>query len=67
MVKNHSDSERGNMGYSFRLAASVFFYMHNPTDRITHTTAFVTPVVSVNLHVYAYIYIFVSPINLINF
>ena len=22
-----------------------FFYMHNPTDRITHTTAFVTPVV----------------------
>ena len=23
----------------------VFFYMHHPTDRITHTTAFVTPVV----------------------
>ena len=22
-----------------------FFYMHHPTDRITHTTAFVTPVV----------------------
>ena len=22
-----------------------FFYMHNPTDRIMHTTAFVTPVV----------------------
>ena len=22
-----------------------FFYMHRPTDRITHTTAFVTPVV----------------------
>ena len=21
-----------------------FFYMHHPTDRITHTTAFVTPV-----------------------
>ena len=21
------------------------FYMHHPTDRITHTTAFVTPVV----------------------
>ena len=32
------------MGYSFKLAAR-FFYMHNPTDRITHTTAFVTPVV----------------------
>ena len=23
-----------------------FFYMHHPTDRITHTTAFVTPVVA---------------------
>ena len=23
----------------------VLFYMHHPTDRITHTTAFVTPVV----------------------
>ena len=22
-----------------------FFYMHHPTDRIIHTTAFVTPVV----------------------
>ena len=33
-----------HMGYSFRLAAR-FFYMHHPTDRITHTTAFVTPVV----------------------
>ena len=32
------------MGYSFRLVAG-FFYMHHPTDRITHTTAFVTPVV----------------------
>ena len=41
MVKDHSDSERG---YSFRLAAR-FFYMHHPTDRIAHTTAFVTPVV----------------------
>ena len=44
IVKDHSDSEWGNMGYSFRLAARVF-YMHHPTDRITHTTAFVTPVV----------------------
>ena len=34
-----------HMGYSFRLAARFFFYMHHPTDRITHTTAFVTTVV----------------------
>ena len=33
-----------HIGYSFRLTARVF-YMHHPTDRITHTTAFVTPVV----------------------
>ena len=32
MVKDHSDSER------------KLFYMHHPTDRMTHTTAFVTPV-----------------------
>ena len=31
-----------HIGYSFRLTP---FYMHHPTDRITHTTAFVTPVV----------------------
>ena len=30
-----------HIGYSYR----GFFYMHHPTDRITHTTAFVTPVV----------------------
>ena len=29
------------MGYSFRLTAFFFFYMHHPTDRITHTTNFV--------------------------
>ena len=29
-----------HIGYSYRL-----FYMHHPTDRITHTMAFVTPVV----------------------
>ena len=35
-----------HIGYSYRLTARVlFFYMHHPTDRITHTTAFVTPVV----------------------
>ena len=31
MVKDHSDSEKGNP--------------HHPTDRIAHTTAFVIPVV----------------------
>ena len=38
MVKDHSDSEKGN-------PQQGFFYMHHPTDRITHTTVFVTPVV----------------------
>ena len=33
-----------HIGYSFRLTASVF-YMHHPSNRIAHTTAFVTPVV----------------------
>ena len=41
MVKDHSDSEKGNL----LLPQQGFFYMHHPTDRITHTTAFVTPVV----------------------
>ena len=40
MVKDHSDSERGNP-----LPPHGFFYMHHPTDRIAHTTAFVIPVV----------------------
>ena len=40
MVKDHSDSERGNP-----LPPHGFFYMHHPTDRIAHTMAFVTPVV----------------------
>ena len=38
MVKDHSDSASGN-------PLQGFFYMHHPTDRIAHTTAFVTPVV----------------------
>ena len=38
MVKDHTDSGRGNLQQGF-------FYMHHPTYRITHTTAFVTPVV----------------------
>ena len=49
MVKDDSDSEketrRRHMGYSFRVATRVLLYMHLPSDRITHTTAFVTPVV----------------------
>ena len=38
------ESRCRHMGYCFRLTASVF-YMHHPTDRIAHTTAFVTSVV----------------------
>ena len=49
MVKDHSDSERGNPLPPHRLLFSIsskgYFYMHHPTDRITHTTAFVTAVV----------------------
>ena len=48
MVKDHSDSERGNPLPSHRLLFPIsrkVFYMHYPTDRIIHTTAFVTPVV----------------------
>ena len=33
-----------HIGYSLNLQQG-FFYMHHPTDRIAHTTAFVTPVV----------------------
>ena len=51
MVKDHSDSERGNPLPPPRLLfpnSSKFFfnfYMHHPTDRIAHTTAFGTPAV----------------------
>ena len=45
MVEDHSEEIRcRHMGYSFLLAARVL-YMHHPTDRKTHTMAFVTPVV----------------------
>ena len=48
MVKDHSDSESGNLmlpqGLLFPIS-SKGFYMHHPTDRIAHTTVFVTPVV----------------------
>ena len=49
MVKDHSDSERGNLllphGLLFPINSKGFFYMHHTTDRIAHTTTFVTPVV----------------------
>ena len=40
LVKDHSDRERGSL-----LPPQGFFYMHHPTDRIAHTTSFVTSVV----------------------
>ena len=43
MVKDHSDSEKGNPLPPHRLLLSI--NNKGPTDRITHTTAFVTPVV----------------------
>ena len=49
MVKDHSDSEKENPLLPhmlfFPINSKGFFYMHHPTDRIAHTTAFVTPVV----------------------
>ena len=48
MVKDHSDSEKGNPlpphTILFRLTARVLLYIYHPTDKIAHTTAFVTPV-----------------------
>ena len=50
MVKNHTDSERGNLlpphGLLFPNGSKGYFIsMHHPIDRIIHTTAFGTPVV----------------------
>ena len=50
MLKDHSGSERGNPlpphGLLFPIhSKGSFIYIHHPTGRITHTTAFVTPVV----------------------
>ena len=43
MVKDHSDSERGNPllphGLLFPISSKGSFIMHHPTDRIAHTTA----------------------------
>ena len=48
MVKNHSDSERGNLllphGLFFPIGSKGSFICTIP-DRIAHITAFVTPVV----------------------
>ena len=49
MVKDHSDSEKGNPLLPHRLlfliSNKASFNMHHPTDRIAHTTGFVIPVV----------------------
>ena len=48
MVKDHSDSEKKPAyahGLLFSIDSKGSFIMHHPTDRITHTTAFVTPFV----------------------
>ena len=49
MVKDNSDSERENplppYGLLLPISSKGSFYIHDPTDRITHTTTFVTPVV----------------------
>ena len=49
MVKDHSDSERGNPlpqhELLFPISSKGSFICIIPTHRITHTTAFVTPVV----------------------
>ena len=42
MLKDHSDSERGNLipphGLLFPISSKGFFYMHHPTYMIAHTT-----------------------------
>ena len=49
MVKDHSASERGNPlpphGLLFPINSKGSFINFHPTDRIAHTTTFVTPVV----------------------
>ena len=47
-VKDHSDSETGNLLlsiYWLLFPISGKEYLHHPPDRIVHTTSFVTPVV----------------------
>ena len=49
MVKDHSDSEKGNPlpphRLLFPISSKRYFICIIPQKRITHTTAFVTPVV----------------------
>ena len=45
LVKNHTDSERGNPLPPYGLLFQGFCSMHHPTERKAHTMAFVTPVV----------------------
>ena len=49
MVKDHSDSEKGNPLPPHRLLFTInskgYFFIHHPTNRIAHTTAFVTQIV----------------------
>ena len=47
MIKNHSDKEKKKPAATTlsNLQLVVVFYMCHPTDRIVHTTIFVTPVV----------------------
>ena len=46
MVKDYSDSEIGNLllphGLLFPINSKGSFIFHHPTDKIAHTTAFVT-------------------------
>ena len=53
MVEDDSDTERGNLllphGLLLLISNKGSFYMHHPTDRITHTKTFVTPVVEYRL------------------
>ena len=49
MVKDHSDSERGNLlpphGLLFPICQQGFFYVNHPSDGMAHITACVTPIV----------------------
>ena len=48
MVKYSSNSERKPAAATWATLSDLqqgLFYMHHPTDRITHTTNFITPVV----------------------
>ena len=54
MVKDHSDSERGNLLSPHGL---LFLISSMKSHRIAHTTAFVTPVVDGNNRFTIYVYI----------